>query len=120
MAQKVKREKTKIPSIYFNKTTGLYDVKYNYTEYDPLQKKNVYKSKWKYNLRTMSEAKETLARLQTGAEKTADKDITLAGIYQVWLKEAEANGYSVVTVRNTEQQLRMIYQFIPQETKLRT
>ena len=119
MAQKVKREKTKIPSIYFNKATGLYDVKYNYTEYDPLQKKNVYKSKWKYNLRTMSEAKETLARLQTGAEKTADKDITLAGIYQVWLKEAEANGYSVVTVRNTEQQLRMIYQFIPQETKLK-
>ena len=119
MAQKVVREKTKVPSIYFNKSTGLYDVKYNYKEYDPIQGKNVYKAKWKYNLRTMTEAKEVLARLQTGAEKTADKDITLEGIYQVWLREAEADGFSVVTIRNTEQQLRMIYQFLPPETKLK-
>ena len=40
MAQKVMREKVKISSIYFDKTTGLYDVKYNYKEYAPLQKKN--------------------------------------------------------------------------------
>ena len=119
MAQKVIREKTKIPSIYFNKSTGRYDVKYNYKEYDPIQGKNVYKAKWKYTLRTLAEAKDALARLQTGAEKTPDKDITLEGIYQVWLREAEADGYSVVTVRNTEQQLRMIYQFLPPETKLK-
>ena len=119
MADKVVREKTKIPSIYFNKSTGKYDVKYNYKEYDPIKGKNVYKAKWKYNLRTMSEAKEVLAKFQTGAEKIADKDITLEGIHQVWLKEAEANGFSVVTIRNTEQQMRMIYQYIPPETKLK-
>ena len=37
MADKVVREKTKIPSIYFNKSTGKYDVKYNYKEYDPIK-----------------------------------------------------------------------------------
>ena len=34
MADKVVREKTKIPSIYFNKSTGKYDVKYNYLGYE--------------------------------------------------------------------------------------
>ncbi len=119
MADKVVREKTKIPSIYFNKSTGKYDVKYNYKEYDPLKGKNVYKAKWKYNLRTMAEAKEALAKLQTGAEKVVDRDITLEGIYQVWMREAEADGCSINTFRNTAQQVRAISKFIPLDTKLK-
>ena len=33
MSTKVKREKTKYPNIYFNHSTGKYDVKYNYKIY---------------------------------------------------------------------------------------
>lgn len=115
-----KRTKTKYKSIYFNEDTKKYDVKYNYKEYDPLKQKNIYKAKWIYNLRTLTEARAELAKFQTGENKTGeDKDLTLEGIYEVWKMEAKASGYSPVTERNTEQQIRMIYQFIPKETKLK-
>ena len=61
MAEKVRRTKTKYKNIYYNESTKRYDVKYNFKEYDPITQKNRDKAKWKYNLRTISEAKEELA-----------------------------------------------------------
>jgi len=119
MGDKVKRTTTKYKSIYFNENTKKYDIKYNFKEYDPLTQKNKYRAKWIYNLQTLSEAKTELAKLQSGQAVVEDKDITLAGIYNVWKLEAKANGFSVITERNTEQQMNMIYQFIPADTKLK-
>ncbi len=119
MAEKVRRTKTKYKNIYYNESTKRYDVKYNFKEYDPITQKNRYKAKWKYNLRTISEAKEELAKLQTGKIIPEDKDITLEGIHEVWKFNAESENFSVITLRNTEQQMNMIYQFLPKETKLK-
>lgn len=94
-------------------------MKYNFKEYDPITQKNRYKANWKYNLRTISEAKEELAKLQTGKIIPEDKDITLEGIHEVWKVNAESENFSVITLRNTEQQMNMIYQFLPKDTKLK-
>lgn len=118
MSDKI-REKTKYKNIYFNNQTRKYDIKYNYKEYNPLTQKNNYKSKWKYNLLTLTEAKKELAKLQSGEIIEEPKEITLKGIYEVWEREAISNNYSIVTIRNTQQQLKMIYQFLPPETKLK-
>lgn len=114
-----KRVKTKYTGVYFNETTGKYDVKYNYKEYNPLTEKNDYKAKWKYNLLTLTDARQTLAELQAGEMIPDDKDITLAGIYAAWEREAAANNYSIITINNTAQQMKMIYQFLPASTKLK-
>ncbi len=119
MAQQAKREKTKTPNIYRNLTTKKYDVKYNFKVYDPIKGKNTYHSKWKYGLRTMEEAKAALVELSQVVQTPESKDITLADIYDIWKLEAASNNYSVITFRNTEQQMNMIYQFLPPETKLK-
>lgn len=74
---KNKRLKTKYPKIYFNTNTGKYDVIYNYKIYDPLTSKNKYKAQWRYNIATSAIVREELAKIQTGIDKLADKDITL-------------------------------------------
>lgn len=61
-----KRTKTKYTNIYFNEDTKKYDVKYNFKEYNPVSQKNVYRAKWKYNLMTLAEARQELAKMQTG------------------------------------------------------
>lgn len=118
MSEKVKRRKTKDRNIYFNENTGKYDVKYNYKEYDAQSCKNVYRSKWVYGCRTVSEAKHALSELHS-SKGVQDKDITLQEIYEAWKKEAEAAGNADATFRNTEQQMNMIYQFLSPETKLK-
>lgn len=115
----IKRKKTKDRNIYFNETTKKYDVKYNYKVYNPLTQKNDYKSKWIYNLSSLAEAKIELAKLQTGGNKAEDKDITLQGIYEVWKINATAQNYSPTTLRNTEQQFKMLTQFISADTKIK-
>ena len=112
MAEKVKRSKTKYTSIYFNESTKKYDVKYNFKEYDVKTGKNKYRAKWAYNLNTIAEAKKALAELQTGGAKASDKDITLEGAFELWKIRAQAKNFSPVTTNNTEEHLRMIYQFI--------
>lgn len=119
MSKQIKREKTKYPNIYFNNSTGKYDVKYNYKIYDPLTQKNKYKAKWKYNIDTLNGAKEELAKMQTGLDKPSDKDITLQGAFELWKKRAAAQNFSKTTVRNTEQHVRMLSQFIPLDTKIK-
>ena len=119
MAEQAKRTKTKYPNIYYNENTKLYDVKYNYKVYDPLTQKNKYKAKWKYNLSSLTEARGELAKLQTGTNKAENKDITLQGVFDLWKNKAGGQNFSPVTIRNTEQQMKMIYQFLPKETKLK-
>lgn len=119
MAEQVKRTKTKYPNIYFNESTQKYDVKYNYKVYDPLTQKNKYKAKWKYNLANLTEAREELAKLQTGTNKAEDKDITMQGAFELWKARARAQNFSITTVRNTEQQIKMISKFLPLDTKIK-
>ena len=68
-----------------------------------------------YNLRTLTEAKAELAKLQVGQVKTQDKDITMQG----WKIKAQGQNYSPVSINNTGQQMGMIYQFLLKETKLK-
>lgn len=119
MDRKVKRKTTNYKSIYYNETTKKYDVKYNFKEYNVKTGKNKYRSKWIYNLNTITEAKAELAKLQTGGVKTSDKDITLEGAYDLWLIKAQGQNFSPVSIRNTHQQIRMVYQFVPATTKLK-
>lgn len=114
-----KRKTTNYKCIYFNEDTKKYDVKYNYKVYDPVTQKNKTKSKWVYNLRTLAEARQELAKMQTGQAKAEDKDITLGGAYELWKIKAQGQNYSPVSISNTEQQMRMIYQFLPEDTKLK-
>ena len=115
----VKRTKTKYKNIYFNESTKKYDVKYNFSVYDPVTGKNKYSSKWKYNLNTITEAKQELANLQVGGVKAQDKDITLEGAVELWKLKARANNYSQVTIDNTDEHMRMIYQFISKDFKVK-
>ena len=118
MADKV-RTKTKYKSIYYNNTTKKYDVKYNYKEYDIKTGKNRYRAKWAYNLNTLTEARAELARLQTQGVKVDDKDITLAGAFELWKIKALGQNFSPVTIKNTANFMTMIYQFVPASTKLK-
>lgn len=115
----VKRTKTKYKNIYFNESTKKFDVKYNFSVYDPVTGKNKYSSKWKYNLNTITEAKQELANLQVGGVKAQDKDITLEGAVELWKLKARANNYSQVTIDNTDEHMRMIYQFISKDFKVK-
>lgn len=117
--EKVKRTKTKYPSIYFNESTKKYDVKYNYTVYDVVQKKNVYKAKWVYGIATVSEAKTVLAELQKDGVKEKDKELTLEGAFQFWLKYADMKGLSDITIRNTTQHYNVITKYIHKDTKIK-
>ena len=114
-----KRTKTKYPGIYFNETTQKYDVKYNYKVYNPLTKKNDYKQKWAYSFLTLTEARAELAKLQAGGVRPEDKDITLGGAFELWKLKANTQGFSPVTVSNTEDHMKMIYQFIHKDTRLK-
>lgn len=119
MAQKVKRIKTKHTGIYFNENTQKYDIKYNYKVYNPVKQKNDYKQKWKYGISTITEAKAELAKFQSGGVSAEDKDITLEGAHQLWLIKAENQSFSPKSIRNTDSQLKMLYQFIPKETRMK-
>lgn len=119
MGGQTKRVTTKYKNIYLNQSTKKYDVKYNYKVYDPLTQKNKYKAKWKYGIATLAEAKEELAKMRMDAGRAEDKDITLQGAFELWKVRAQAQNFSPTTVRNTEQQLRMIGQFLPLETKIK-
>lgn len=114
-----KRTKTKYIGVYFNETTKKYDVKYNYKVYNPLTKKNDYKSKWIYNIATITEARSELSNLQANGFKSSDKDITLSGAFELWKVKAKGQDYSPVTIDNTSQHMNMIYQFLPADTKIK-
>lgn len=114
-----KRTKTEYRGIYYNETTGKYDIKFNYKVYNPAKQKNDYKSKWKYNLASITEAKTELALMQSGKNRQEDRDITLQGAFELWKNKARAQDYSKATIINTEQHIRMLSEFIPMDTEIR-
>ena len=118
MADKL-RKKTKTNCVYLNTKTKKYDVKYNFKVYNPETKKNDYKAEWITGLETIEEAKKALAARRTEARKKEDTDITLEGAYKLWEIEAKAIPYSPVTIDNTKQHCKMIYQFLPKTTKIK-
>lgn len=116
---KVKRTKTKYTGIYFNESTKRYDVKYNFTEYDVLSGKNVYKSKWSYGCQTLKEAQTALADMKLHGVKPKETEITLSGALELWQQEAVAENYSPVSIRNTKQHFAVITRFLPSSTKMK-
>jgi len=118
MAEKIKRTKTKYTGIYFNEKTKKYDIKYNYSIYNPDKQKNEYRQKWNYGIPTVKDAKSELAKLQNSITATGKKDISLEGAYQLWLARAENQNFSPKSIKNTVSHLNMLCQFIPKETKI--
>lgn len=118
MAAKVKRTKTKHTGIYFNENTHKYDIKYNYKIYNPDTHKNDYKQKWKSGFATVKEAKSGILKLRDSIPAIETESITLQGAYQLWLVKAETQNFSPASVKNTACHLKMLYQFIPMETKM--
>ena len=114
-----KRTKTKYANIYFNEQSKLYDIKYNYKVYNPHTKKNDYKAKWVYGIATIGQAQSELAKLRANGPKPQDKDITLQGAFELWETKTVVNKGSPITINNTKQQLKMIAQFLPLDTKLK-
>lgn len=116
---KVKRTKTKHPGIYYNESTYRYDVKYNYTVYDVLQGKNVYKSKWVYGLFRLKDAQAVLADMQANGPKKVDSELTLEGALELWKREAISDNLSPITIRNTEQHFAVLIKFLPAQVKMK-
>lgn len=116
---KVKRTKTKHPGVYYNESTYRYDVKYNYTEYDVVKGKNVYKSKWVYGLPLMKDALAVLADMKANGIKHKETEITLGGALELWKRQAIADNLSSITIRNTEQHFAVITKFLPKSVKMK-
>ncbi len=118
MSKAVKKTKTKYTGIYFNEKNKKYDIKYNYTIYNPDKQKNEYKQKWKYGIPNIKQAKMELANLQNSITATGKKNISLKRAYQLWLARAETQNFSPKSIKNTVSHLNMLCQFIPKETKM--
>ena len=116
---KVKRTKTKHPGIYYNESTYRYDVKYNYTEYDVLQGKNVYKSKWVYGLPLLKDAQAALADMKANGVKEKETELTFGGALELWKREAVADNLSPITIRNTEQHFLALSKYLPAMVKMK-
>ncbi len=119
MEKPQKRTKTATPCIYRNEKTGRYDVKYNFSEYDPVGLKNRYRSKWICGFDTVREAKQALASCHSRNVHTRETEITLKGAYELWEKRAYARNLSPVTILNTKEQCEVIYRFFPENTKIK-
>lgn len=119
MSKKQVRTTTNQPGVYLNQQTGKYDVKYNYTEYDPVSGEKKYRSKWIYGINSYKTAVSVLAKMKTERAKANDEEITLEKALELWLNKAYANDYSRVSISNTKQQYHMITKFWSPEAKLK-
>ena len=116
MAKK-RREKTRYTGIYKQMGSNLYDVKYNYTEIDETTGETRYKAKWVYSIESLDLAKKALLQLQTASYD--DGEITLGEAYELWLAKARIENYTDVAIKNTGEHIRMIYNFISPDFKLK-
>lgn len=119
MNNKPTRKVTKYTGVYYNEASQKYDVKYNYKVYDVKTGKNVYKSKWIYNIKTLAEARHILAEFHSGKSVSESKEITLQGVFELWKIKAKGQNFSPVTIYNTERYMKIIYKFLPPDTKLK-
>lgn len=113
-----KRIRTEYRNIYYNTNTGRYDIKYNYKVYNALKQRNDYKSKWKYGILSIEEAKKELAFLKNGIHQSEGIGITIQGAYELWKNKACAQGFSKMTIVNTENYVKMLGEVISTDTKI--
>ena len=66
MSKKQTRITTKQPGVYLNQQTEKYDIKYSYTEYDPISDQKKHRSKWICGIPTYREAVKRLADMKNG------------------------------------------------------
>lgn len=111
MSKKMVRKATKCPGVYKNCETGKYDVKHCFTEVDPYTNKKVHRQKWVYGIKTYTEAKEQKAKIDGKGFRHAKEGCSLLTAMELWNEKAEASKYSVITIRNTSQQFKMICKF---------
>ena len=119
MTKQLIRVTTNQPGVYQNQKNGKYDVKYSYTEYDPISNEKKRRTKWVYGINSYKMAVTTLANMRIEKAKNNSDDITLEKALELWIHKAEANDYSRTTIRNTQQQYHMITKFWSPEAKLR-
>lgn len=119
MSKEKLRTTTKQPGVYLNQQTGNYDVKYSYTEYDPITNKNKHRSKWVCGISSYRAAVKKLADMKSKQNDEITSDITLEKALDLWMNKANANNYSQASVRNTKQQYNMITKFWSPEAKLK-
>lgn len=124
MSKKQVRVRTKQPGVYKNTSTKKYDVKMCMTVIDPRTAKKKYLQKWKYGIKSYTEAVRTLREMKEEKQntyvrvKTDSDDIDLKHALDLWLKKAKANMYSPVSIGNTRQQYNMITKFWSPEMPL--
>lgn len=119
MSKKKTRTTTKQPGVYLNQQTGNYDIKYSYTEYDPISNERKYKSKWICGINSYREAVKSLADMRNGKYAEDNDEITLEKALGLWMNKALANNYSQASIRNTKNQYNMITKFWSPEAKLK-
>lgn len=118
MSKEKLRITTNQPGVYLNQQTGKYDVKYSYTEYDPISNKNKHKSKWVYGINSYKSAVDIQAKMKSGKVRVGDDEITLKKALELWMTKAKANNYSQASIKNTKQQYNMITKFWSPDAKL--
>lgn len=65
------------------------------------------------------EARQELAKLQSGGIAPKDKDVTLEGAYELWKTKAISNDYSPNSLKNTQQQYNILCQFISKDFRIK-
>lgn len=119
MSKKKTRTTTKQPGVYLNQQTGNYDIKYSYTEYDPISNERKHKSKWICGINSYRAAVKMLVNMKNGGYDENTDDITLEKALGLWMNKALANNYSHTSIRNTKNQYNMITKFWSPEAKLK-
>ena len=112
------RVTTNQPGVYQNQKNGKYDVKYSYTEYDPVSNEKKRRTKWVYGINSYKAAVTTLANMRIDVARECSEEVTLEKALELWLHKAKANNYSPASIRNTRQQYNMITKVWPAEVKL--
>ncbi len=62
MQKKTVRVAANQPGVYKNQKTEKYDVKYNYTSFNPLTGEKTYEQEWIYGINSYTEAVKLLSR----------------------------------------------------------
>ncbi len=118
MTETVKRTKTDYKGIYFNETTGKYDIKVCYTLKNPGKTTHDHKQKWLYNIPDISSAQDALSSLKTEYKEMPHINITLQDALSLWESRASARNLSPVTIANTRAQFKMICRILPPTTDI--
>ncbi len=113
------KKSTLPPCIYYNEKKKCYDVKNNYSVFNPVTQQTEYKQEWIRGLKTVAEAKQALADARSKKEKPEEKDITLEGAYELWKVKAAASNYSPNSLKNTKEHMNAIFKHLDKHTLIK-